>query len=67
MATAIEPNAVPITALKYHQYADFAAYVLTALAAYQGFAAAHPHIAFYFGMAAAGAYAAGNWLASKGD
>lgn len=60
-------NAEPLAKLKYHQYADFAAYLLTALAAYQGFAAQHPHVAFYFGMAAAGFYAAGNWLSSRGD
>ena len=42
---------------------DDGAYVLTAAAAYEGFAAAHPQIAFYVGMAAALLYALANRLA----
>ena len=70
MASTVQPtnpNAVPITAMKYHSYADAAGYVITAMAGYSAFATDHPVASVYLYTLAAGLFAFGNWLASKGD
>ena len=70
MASTIQPtnpNAVPLTAMKYHSYVDAAAYVITGIAGYSAFATDHPVASVYLYSLAAGLFAFANWLTAKGD